>query len=182
MPAPLGLASGAVRLATADPSWPALFAAERGRLLAAAGDLPLVIEHVGSTAVPGLPAKPILDLMGGRPAGSDLAPYVAALEAAGYRHRGEYGIPGRHYFVRDDAERRRTHHLHVVEHEGVFWREHLAFRDALRADPALRDAYAALKRDLAARLPRDRAAYTDGKTAFVRRAVATTLAPAPGGR
>lgn len=174
MIAPLGLASGTVRLVPADPAWAGLFAAERERLLAAVNGLPLVVEHVGSTAVPGLAAKPILDLMGGCPAGGDLAPYVAALEVAGYRHRGEYGIPGRQYFVRDDAGGRRTHHLHLVEQGGAFWRAHLAFRDALRRSPDRAAAYAALKRALAARHPDDRAAYTDGKAAFV----AETLAPA----
>lgn len=164
---PLGLASGTVRLAEADPAWPALFAAERTRVLAALAPLPLAVAHVGSTAVPGLIAKPILDVMGGRPAGSDLAPYVTALEAADYRYRGEFGIPGRDYFVRDDISGRRTHHLHVVEHGGAFWRAHLAFRDYLRRTPARAGAYEALKRDLAMRHPGDRAAYTDGKVAFI---------------
>lgn len=163
----LGLSSGTVRLAPSDPAWAAGFAAERARVLAALGGLPVAVEHVGSTAVPGLPAKPILDLLAGRPAGNALAPYVAALTAAGYHYRGEYGIPGRHYFVRDAPDGCRTHHLHLVEHGGEFWRSHLAFREYLRRVPDRAAAYATLKRDLATRHPHDRAAYTEGKSAFI---------------
>ncbi len=76
---PLGLESGTVRVASYDPAWPALFAAEAGRIAAAAGALPLRLEHVGSTSVPGLAAKPILDVLAGRPPGAPLAPYVEAL-------------------------------------------------------------------------------------------------------
>lgn len=175
----LGLSSGTVHLAPADPAWAAAFAAERVRLVAALGGLPVALEHMGSTAVPGLPAKPILDVMAGRPAAGALHPYVVALEAAGYRYRGESGIPGRDYFVRDDAAGRRTHHLHLVEHGGALWRSHLAFRDYLRGAPARAAAYAVLKRDLAARYPTDRAAYTDGKAAFIAETLALA-ASAPG--
>ena len=163
----LGLRRGTVVLAPHDPAWAAEFQAERARLLAALNGLPAAIEHVGSTSVPGLPAKPILDLQGGRPAGSATGPYVAALEGAGYVHRGEHGIPGRDYFVRDDAEGRRTHHLHLVEHDGRLWREHLAFRDYLRANPARAAEYAALKQELAARYADQRATYTSSKAAFI---------------
>jgi GrpB-like predicted nucleotidyltransferase (UPF0157 family) len=185
-PAPLGLEAGVVRLVASDPAWPALFAAEAARLRgalagapgsAADGPLPIALEHIGSTAVPGLAAKPVLDLLAGYPGGAPVAPYVRALEAAGYVHRGEQGIPGREFFRRGTP---RAYHLHLAVMGGAFWREHLAFRDALRDDPVLRDAYAALKWALARRHPRDREAYTEGKTAFVRRAVAAALPPAGG--
>ena len=152
-----------VRLVEHDPAWAARFADERARLLTVLGDLPAEIEHVGSTAVPGLVAKPILDLLVGRPPG-DVAPYVAALQRAGYVYRGEAGIPGRHYFRRGDP---RTHHLHLVERGGALWRDHLAFRDRLRADAALAAEYGALKQRLALRHAGDRAAYTEAKAPFV---------------
>ena len=162
----LGLESGTVRLVPYDPAWAALFAAEARRLHAALGpELPLALEHTGSTAVPGLAAKPILDLLGGYPPGTSVERYVAALLRAGYVHRGEQGIPGREFFRRGDP---RAWHLHLVGHGSTVWREQLAFRDALRGDPALRDAYAALKLALARRFPRDRESYIDGKGAFVR--------------
>ena len=169
----LGLESGAVRVVEYDPTWPALFSAECARLTRAFADagLAVALEHTGSTAVPGLAAKPILDILGGYPEGADVAAYVRAIEAAGYAHRGEQGIPGRAFFRRGDP---RAYHLHLAVVGGPFWRDHLAFRDRLRASDALRDAYAALKRELAARHPRDREAYTDGKAAFVQSVLASS--------
>lgn len=164
----LGLARGEVRVVPYDPAWPAAFAAERERLRKALGGLAMEVEHVGSTSVPGLAAKPVLDLAAGRPPESALEPYVRALEGAGYTYRGENGIAGRHLFVRG-SESARTHHLHLVALGGEEWERQRAFRDALRADPAARDAYAALKHDLAARHPGDRAAYTGGKADFIAR-------------
>lgn len=163
----LGLHSGYVQLAAPDPAWAALFAAEQTRLMAGTGTLPLAIEHIGSTAIPGVPAKPILDLLGGRPSGSNVVPYVAAFENAGYKYRGENGVPGRDYFVLDDATGRRLHHLHLVEEGGSLWSSHLAFRDFLRRHPKHAAEYARLKQSLAARHPNERMAYTDGKAAFV---------------
>jgi GrpB-like predicted nucleotidyltransferase (UPF0157 family) len=166
----LGLRSGTVRVVAYDPVWPAQFAAEARRIHRLLGpDLPLALEHMGSTAVPGLVAKPIVDLLGGYPPGVRVEPYVAALVGAGYVHRGERGIPGREFFRRGEP---RAYHLHLAVQHGPFWREHLAFRDALRARPPVREAYAALKLELARRHPHDREAYTDGKTAFVRRVLA----------
>ncbi len=164
----LGLSSGAVVLVPYDPAWTAAFSNERVRVLDALGDLPASLEHVGSTAVPDLAAKPILDLMLGLPPEQPLEPYVPALEAIGYRYRGEHGLPDRHYFTRDDADGRRTHHLHLVVLHSSFWRTHLAFRDYLRQIPARAAAYAELKRALATRYPTDREAYTEGKADFIR--------------
>lgn len=129
--------------------------------------LPLAVEHIGSTAVAGFPAKPILNVLAGHPPGAASESYVAAFEAAGVTYRDEYGIPGQHYFVRDDAAGRRTHHLHLVEEGGALWRSHLAFRDYLRQHPARSAEYAALKFAIAARFPGDRAAYAEGKAAFI---------------
>jgi GrpB-like predicted nucleotidyltransferase (UPF0157 family) len=167
---PLGLASGTVRIVAYDPAWPALFIAESARIRDTLGvSLPISLEHMGSTAIPGCAAKPVLDILGGYPAGSDVRQYVEALVAAGYVHRGEQGIPGREFFRRGDP---RSFHLHLAVEQGQFWREHLAFRDALRSRNDLRDAYVALKLELARRFPADRESYIEGKTAFVRDVVA----------
>jgi GrpB-like predicted nucleotidyltransferase (UPF0157 family) len=164
---PVGLHSGKLIVAPYDPAWAEEFAAERARMVAALGDVPCVIEHVGSTSVPGLAAKPIIDIMGGRPPESDLDAYVRAFTGIGYEYRGEYGLPGREYFVKDDATGARTHHLHLVALDSDHWVRHLAFRDALRANPEKAARYAALKHDLAARYADFRGEYTDSKTGFI---------------
>jgi GrpB-like predicted nucleotidyltransferase (UPF0157 family) len=163
----LGLESKTVRVAAYDSRWPQLFRAEAARLaaaVAAAGLPSLIFEHVGSTAVPGLAAKPILDLAAGRASENAATLYVPVFEGAGYVYRGNGGLPGREFFRRGEL---RSHHLHLVELYGDHWRRYLVFRDALRSDAALRDEYAALKGRLAVRFPRDREAYIEGKTAFV---------------
>jgi GrpB-like predicted nucleotidyltransferase (UPF0157 family) len=167
--APLGLSRDTVSVVAYDARWPALFQAEAARLAAAAargGLPPLVFEHIGSTAVPALAAKPILDVMAGHAPGADAQPYLAVLVAVGYELRGEQGIPDRQLLVLG-PETDRTHHLNLVTIDGAFWRDHLAFRERLRAEPDLLVAYAALKRELAARHAGDRAAYTAGKITFI---------------
>lgn len=163
----LGLESGMVRLVPYDPAWPGLFSAEAERLqkLFSAAGLDVTLEHVGSTAIPGLAAKPILDILGGYAEGASVKKCIDVLTAAGYVHRGEQGIPGREFFRRGTP---RSYHLHLTAIDSSLWREHLSFRDRLRADNALRDSYAALKLDLAARFPRDREAYIEAKGPFVK--------------
>jgi len=168
MASSLGLESGTVRIVPYDPAWPPLFEAEARRLHSAVAPLSIVLEHTGSTSVPGLAAKPVLDILAGVAEGASVDPYVVKLIGAGYVHRGDQGIPGREFFRRGDP---RAYHLHLARIGSTFWREHLAFRDYLRMHPEVRDEYAELKRALAARFPNDRAAYIEGKGAFVRRVV-----------
>ena len=157
-----------VEIVEPDPGWPAAFRQERERLLEVLAPwLAGPIEHVGSTAVAGLPAKPVIDVMA---AVADLdasRPAIAAAEAsAGYVYFA-YKPDVMHWFCKPSPEVR-THHLHLVPFESRLWVERLAFRDALRDDAELAAEYAALKRSLAARFPHDREAYTDGKGPFVR--------------
>lgn len=161
----IGLPSNVVRVVEYSPEWPRLFAEEAARLWAAIGAHVLDIQHVGSTSVPGLAAKPILDIAVAVAGYEGAFVCVPLLEAIGYEHRGEHGIPRRHYFVKGDPP---AYHVHMNEIESVAWREHIAFRDALCADPELVREYAELKRALAAKFPDDREAYLDGKTGFVR--------------
>ncbi len=162
----LGLERGTVVLVQHDPRWSTLFARASDELHAALGSSILAVHHVGSTAVPGLCAKPILDVLVSIPAfarGADLVPQLAAL---GYEFRPAEEIPDRHYFRRRNGTIR-SHHLSLAEPKSRHHRVTLAFRDALRADPRLAQAYADLKQELAAQFPRDRAAYIEAKSGFI---------------
>jgi GrpB-like predicted nucleotidyltransferase (UPF0157 family) len=160
----LGLESGVVRLVEYDARWPALFAAERQRILGRCGTLPLRLEHIGGTSIPGMCAKPVLDIAAGRPRDRAIPDYIAALEQAGYEHRGERGVPGRQFFLRGQP---RAYHLHLVEEDGGLWRDYVTFRDHLRAHEEAARQFATLKRALAARFPRDREAYMSAKSSHV---------------
>jgi GrpB-like predicted nucleotidyltransferase (UPF0157 family) len=103
--------------------------------------------------------------LGGIPAGASFEPYIERLSSADYVHRGIQGIPGREFFRRGTP---RSYHLHLTTFDNEFWRDHLAFRDYLRAHADARDDYARLKASLAERFPNDRESYIDGKTDFVR--------------
>jgi GrpB-like predicted nucleotidyltransferase (UPF0157 family) len=150
-----------------DPRWPLLFEEERDLIGAAVGARAVKIEHVGSTAVPGLAAKPVIDIMvGSRSIEEDSPTLVGGLTRIGYEYRGEAGVPGR-LFSRKFRGGERTHHLHLFELGGEEWDRHLLFRDYLREHPGAAREYARLKRDLAARFRDDREAYTDAKTAFI---------------
>ncbi|HEX6533459.1 MAG TPA: GrpB family protein [Gemmatimonadaceae bacterium] len=170
----LGLAHRRVRLAEPTPRWAELYAEEAERLRAALGRWAPVIEHCGSTSVPGVPAKPILDILVGVPAPIDLRGVADALAPLGYAHAPDAGVPGHEVFGRGDP---RTHLLHVVPLHGPAWDRMLRFRDALRADPALAAEYATLKRALAREFPEDRPAYTDRKAGFIARVLGEPSAP-----
>jgi GrpB-like predicted nucleotidyltransferase (UPF0157 family) len=177
----LGLARERVVVRPYDGRWPRAFADEEARLRALVGALARAIEHVGSTAVAGLAAKPVLDVAIAYADRSALAAMRALLAQAGYEDRGDQGERGGVVVVKGPPACR-THHLHLVAAESAQWRSYLAFRDALRRDPSLRSRYAALKEELAARFPDDRVAYTDGKDEFVASTLAgLTTPPRAGG-
>jgi GrpB-like predicted nucleotidyltransferase (UPF0157 family) len=132
-----------VALVAHDPQWPADFERERARIIAVF-ELPAqTIEHIGSTAVPGLIAKPVIDMMLGVPQMPPAPNLVSRLEILGYENLGEAGVPGRTYLrLRGD----RNFNLHIVERGGAHWVNNLALRDLLLRDPAARERYAAAKR------------------------------------
>lgn len=158
-----------VELTPYSPLWPAVFDIERERLAALFAAEDVAIEHIGSTAVPGLGAKPIIDIMLGVAALEVVERRIDALAAEGYRYVKEFemAVPERRYFDKREGNPGRFH-LHAVAKEGEYWRRHLAFRDALRADPALAERYWRMKQRMTARHPNDRSAYIEGKTDFIR--------------
>lgn len=155
-----------IKVVDYDPSWPVVFAEIAARIRAAFADGPQIeVEHVGSTSVPGLPAKPIVDIDVVIPSRVDLPDAIMRLAALGYVHQGDGGIAGRESFETPlEAPR---HYLYVCAQGSAELRRHLAFRDYLRAHPCAAKRCGELKRDLAARYGADIDAYSRGKTAFV---------------
>lgn len=160
----LGLERGKVVLADPHPGWVTLYEAERQRLQEAIGPLIVGIEHFGSTSIPGIKAKPILDILVGLPDFEAGAALVGPMEELGYDYVGTQMVPDDHLFGLGQPRR---HLVHAVVHGGYHWVRNLRFRDALRADPSLAAAYEALKVDLAARFGNERASYTAAKKTFI---------------
>jgi len=164
-----------VRIVEYDPSWPERFEAERRviettlRAWITGG-----VHHIGSTAVPGLAAKPTIDIMVGVTALEPARPCIDLLAKIGYLY-WPYRPDVEHWFCKPSPARR-TYHLHVMEHDGAEWRARLAFRDFLRTHPETAAEYEALKRGLARLHEHDREAYTDGKGGLIRSVLSRALA------
>ena len=170
-----------VRLVNYDPAWPALAAKEATRLRSAIGDTLVAVEHFGSTAVPGLAAKPVLDLM---PVVGDLTALdrqQPQVEALGYQWHGEFGIEGRRFCTLTENDLRRIH-VHCFQEASPEIHRHLALRDYLRAHPDRAQAYAREKRRAAALHPVDSHAYNQEKWDWVEREEARALEWAEHGR
>ena len=164
-------------IADYDPAWPELFEEERARLQSVIGQWTVAIEHVGSTSVPGLAGKPVIDIGVALEDLADALKCITPLLELGYQCCGEFRIPGRIFFRRTTTEPipgqitdgvGRTHQIHMYQrdHEQFVW--HIAFRDYMRAHPEDAAEYAALKRDVASRHGDDIEKYIEGKHAFIR--------------
>ena len=151
-----------------DAAWPAYYAQWAAVLQQVLGPVAIALHHIGSTAIPGLSAKPTIDVLGEVTALDAVDALNDALRAVGFEPRGENGTPGRRYFVRfaADGVNHAAHvHLFVSGHPEI--QRHLLFRDYLRAHPTEAQLYERLKLALAAQFPFDPMQYTDGKTALV---------------
>jgi GrpB-like predicted nucleotidyltransferase (UPF0157 family) len=159
-----------VRLESYSSTWPEEYQAERARILSAVGERIEGIEHVGSTSIPGMVAKPIIDIAIALP-NLDLAEsLVPGMAGLGYDYPGDIGLPNQRIFGRDPQIR--TYLVHVVISHGVEWQRYLHFRDALREDLALAREYAELKLKLAEEFPTDRERYTRAKGVVIEKALA----------
>ncbi|MDO9121073.1 MAG: GrpB family protein [Anaerolineaceae bacterium] len=156
--------------------WPEQFTQEAKLIQCVIGNYITVIEHIGSTAVPGLAAKPIIDMLIGVKSLADSPHFIAPLQQLGYVYVPEHEaeLPERRYLYKqkDDED---TFHLHMVEPESEFFRRHIAFRDYLRSHPEAVAAYASLKLKLAREFGSDRSGYTDAKTEFIQSIEKLTL-------
>ncbi len=158
-----------VALVAFNPQWPALFEAERERLMRQFPSQLIEVQHIGSTAVAGLRAKPVIDLMAGMAAMAVAQALIEPLCNFGYTTSAAFNqtLTDRKWLMRW-ANGHRSHHLHLVVYAGPVWFERLRFRDMLRSDAALAQHYSRLKDQLAAAHIRDREAYTEGKAEFIR--------------
>ena len=159
-----------INLSEYNYSWPALFEKEKEILLTCLSSENPCIEHIGSTSVPGLTAKPIIDMMIGLPDfafSNSLIPYIQKL---GYTYFSQYEdvMPYRRFFKKENGDIV-THHIHMVETGSEFWIRHLLFRDFLRDNPNVAADYTDLKRRLAQQDWKDGNEYADAKTDFIRR-------------
>ncbi|MGB8252655.1 MAG: GrpB family protein [Anaerolineaceae bacterium] len=158
-----------------DPHWAIQFDTEKELIQTAIGKYLKLIEHIGSTSVPGLAAKPIIDIMAGAISLADAPLFIPPLERLGYHYVPEFEaqMPERRYLTRSDAGRMAIH-LHVLEPTTQRWKDHLAFRDLLIANPGIREAYAHLKINLAECYGNNRVSYTDAKTEFIQNSLKQT--------
>jgi GrpB-like predicted nucleotidyltransferase (UPF0157 family) len=162
-----------------DPAWRGQFENEAERIAAALGENVVRLHHIGSTAIPGIWAKPIIDMLLEVRQIARLDDRRSALEALGYEGLGEFGIPGRRYFRKNDAAGVRTHQIHAFAAGSPQVERHLAFRDYMIAHHTAAQAYSALKQKLALAHPHDLAAYMEGKDAFIKEHEAKALAWRP---
>lgn len=156
-----------------DPQWPVLYEEEKGRILDVIGRRIAAIEHIGSTAVPELAAKPIIDIMIAVRRLADADKCIEPLQDIGYEYVREFEVemPERRFFRKGPPEER-TYHIHMIELTSEFWERHLLFRDYLRTHPEVAQQYYQLKKELAARYGSDREAYAEAKTPFIESIVA----------
>jgi GrpB-like predicted nucleotidyltransferase (UPF0157 family) len=154
-----------VRVVDHDPSWFALFETEKARILEQVGAAALDVQHVGSTSIPSLPAKPIIDIALAIASLEEADRILEALSALDYEHKPEVVIPGELFFRKRDG----AYHLHVLQPDSIHWQEYMVFRDYLRAHPEIAQQYVQLKLLLASQFAEDRKSYTCGKAEFIRR-------------
>ena len=159
--------SNPVVLVPHDPAWKHLASEEAARISALLAGQLIAIHHVGSTAIPGIKAKPILDFLGVVHSLEAFDEHPGLLEKIGYQARGEMGIPGRRYFKKP-AQGMDTHHVHIFQAGDANIDRHLLFRDYLQTHPKVARDYEHLKEELAVKFANDSPSYADAKTEFIR--------------
>ena len=166
----LGLKRGTVKLALFHKKWVELYKQERKFLLAVLEGLDIEIEHVGSTAISGVSAKPIIDIMIAVLKDSETKKVYNILKKAGYKNKGAQGVKGRKLFVKG-PERKRTHYLHVIKKISKEYNKLIFFRDYLKSHKKARDEYNELKKQLAEKFSHNRPLYTKAKSDFINKVI-----------
>ena len=163
-----------VRIVDYNSQWSILFEKEKCLVLSVIGQYVVGIEHIGSTAVAGLGAKPIIDIMIAVYSLSEADKCIEALERVGYKYVSEHEVsmPERRYFNKGKPPKEQHYHIHMVDVTSDFWKRHLLFRDYLRKHPEIAHEYFKMKKRLAAEYGSDREGYTGAKTSFIEKVVA----------
>jgi GrpB-like predicted nucleotidyltransferase (UPF0157 family) len=161
----IGLARGSVRLEPYTSEWANIYAKERDELYSQISPHVIAVEHIGSTSIPGMSAKPIIDIAAAVPRLEDVKKCFQPLEAVDYKYRGEVK-PGDHLFVKGSPSKR-TVYLHIAEYGSRMWEDYLLFRDYLRRHKDVAQEYASLKRERAERYEKNRDSYTKSKAGFI---------------
>lgn len=159
-----------------DSAWKGAFEAEADRIARALGEIVVVLHHIGSTAIPDIYAKPIIDILLEVDNMDRLDDRCVAVEQLGYEGLGEFGIPGRRYFRKNNSSGVRTHQIHAFQTDSGQIERHLAFRDYMVAYPEHAREYSELKRRLARQHPNDIEAYMAGKDPFIKEHEAKAIA------
>lgn len=163
----IGLKRGTVKLLPYNKKWAELFEREKRKLNEKLGDLVIDIQHVGSTAIPAVPAKPIIDIAVGVHSTKDVKKLVKPLKELGYKDAGWVGVPGVNFLFTKGPGSRRTHYLHVFKYNGVSWKNDLLFRDYIIKYRGRAKQYVKLKKRLAKSFADDRYKYTAAKAKFI---------------
>lgn len=163
-----------VRIVDYDPKWPILYEEEKRRIIEVVGHIIVRIEHIGSTAIRNLAAKPTIDIMVAVNRLSDAEKCIEPLSRIGYEYQPEQEVerPEERYFRKGQPPKEQHYHLHMVELTSDFWKRHLLFRDYLRTHPKTSQEYYELKKRLASKYGLDREGYTKAKTSFIESIVA----------
>ncbi|MBU4491690.1 MAG: GrpB family protein [Euryarchaeota archaeon] len=164
----IGLKRGTVQVISYQPVWKDFFEEEAARLRLALGNQIINIEHVGSTAIEGMDAKPIIDIIVEVESLNKARDLVKLVENLGYKCKKNDNVPERIFFIKGPSSNR-THHLSFTEPTSGYWKAHILFRDYLLTQPEAAEEYKRLKRELAEQFPKDRDAYRAGKQEFIKK-------------
>lgn len=156
-----------VKVVSYNPAWQEAFKLESQQIAKIIGNDTVAIHHIGSTAIPGIYAKPIIDVLVEVKAIAHVDQHNETFKQLGYAAMGEYGIPGRRYFRKNNELGIPTHHIHIFEVGSEHIERHISFRDYLINHPQEAEAYSNLKRQLAQAYPTNIEAYMDGKDSFI---------------
>jgi GrpB-like predicted nucleotidyltransferase (UPF0157 family) len=157
-----------VEVVPPDSTWRERFELESKQIVLAMGENIIAIHHMGSTAIPGIYAKPVIDFLIEVKDITKTDEQSAAMTALGYEAMGEFGLPGRRYFRKNSSPEIRTHNVHIYETGSPEITRHLAFRDYIIAHPDAAQQYSDLKRELAKKYPQNIEGYMDGKDEFIK--------------